>query len=458
MSKLKQSGKCKTLARQAKGITLVALIITIIVLLILAMVSIRLVMNGGIIDRAERGTQAYSDAEIEEQIKLAYAEWQTAQFTGETRTAEQFITARLQSTFGQTNGESNVKNVSVTNGKVIAEIRTTGEFVKYSYDAGTGVASVVEEWKQNQDGSYSKGSTSGVQVGDIVKYETKLTANAVDGDKKSSLISDLGTYSGNTDSSKNTDSSVVRDSLTWKVLDVKDGKIRLISAVPTTSKIGLYNADGYNNAVYLLDKACDTLYSVDGVGKAQNLKIEDIEEKLSNTGKNKRDNYANSNVDTGKYGGTKEYTSTLQYPNIYQSEVGCKAVATADNTGNTLGLSEQTSLVTGKPTVTNRLKVTQTYWGDSMASTDFTDSKYYTLFKNNGSDLATYWLSSRCVHCSSSGASFSVRRVGYGSVGDCNMFYSYGNANGNTYAFRPVVSLESNIQLSGDSTNGWTIQ
>ena len=41
------------------GITLVALIITIIVLLILAMVSIRLVMNGGIIDRAEKGTQAY---------------------------------------------------------------------------------------------------------------------------------------------------------------------------------------------------------------------------------------------------------------------------------------------------------------------------------------------------------------------------------------------------------------
>ena len=47
MSKLKNN----------KGITLVALIITIIVLLILAIVSIRLVMNGGIIDRAEKGTK-----------------------------------------------------------------------------------------------------------------------------------------------------------------------------------------------------------------------------------------------------------------------------------------------------------------------------------------------------------------------------------------------------------------
>ena len=48
MSKLKNNS----------GITLVALIITIIVLLILAMVSIRLVMNVGIIDRAEKGTKA----------------------------------------------------------------------------------------------------------------------------------------------------------------------------------------------------------------------------------------------------------------------------------------------------------------------------------------------------------------------------------------------------------------
>ena len=47
-----------------RGITLVALIITVIVLLILAMVSIRLIMNGGIINRAERGTTAYTEAEI----------------------------------------------------------------------------------------------------------------------------------------------------------------------------------------------------------------------------------------------------------------------------------------------------------------------------------------------------------------------------------------------------------
>ena len=437
MSKLKNNS----------GITLVALIITIIVLLILAMVSIRLVMNGGIIDRAERGTAEYSVAEEKEQIQLGYKEYQMAQFEG----GNAQLTVEGATVTAKTGGGWTVAFGSGRTYEVATDGTITGG------ETANSVPQQSSEWEDNGNGSYTKGSVT-VQVGDIVKYETKLTANAVAGNKKASLISDLGTYSGNTDSSKNTDSSVVRDSLTWKVLDVKDGKIRLISTVPTTSKIRIYGENGYNNAVYLLDKACDTLYSIDGVGKAQNLKIEDIEEKLSNTGKNKRDNYANSNVDTGKYGGTKEYTSNLQYPNIYQSEVGCKAVATADNTGNTRGLSEQSTPVTGKSTATSKLKVTQTYWGDSMASTDFTDSKYYTLFINNGSNLATYWLSSRCVNCNSSIASFRVRFVAYGRVNFYNVFDSGGYAGGNTYAFRPVVSLESNIQLSGDSTNGWTIQ
>ena len=94
-----------------------------------------------------------------------------------------------------------------------------------------------------------------------------------------------------------------------------------------------------------------------------------------------------------------------------------------------------------------------------MATSDFTDSKYYNLFINNGtSNYASYWLSSRCVNCDSSIASFGVRVVYGGNVLRCDMFDSDGGTGGNAYAFRPVVSLESNIQLSGDSTNGWTIQ
>ena len=66
--------------REQKAITLVALIITIIVLLILAMVSISLIMNGGIISRAQNTVSDYKLAEEKEQIQLGYKEYQMAQF------------------------------------------------------------------------------------------------------------------------------------------------------------------------------------------------------------------------------------------------------------------------------------------------------------------------------------------------------------------------------------------
>ena len=56
--------------KEQKGITLVALVITIIVLLILAMVSISLVMNTGIINRSNNAVQAYQASELNEQQQL----------------------------------------------------------------------------------------------------------------------------------------------------------------------------------------------------------------------------------------------------------------------------------------------------------------------------------------------------------------------------------------------------
>ena len=44
-----------------RGITLIALIITIIILLILATVSISLVIKNGILDKAQHGVERYSE-------------------------------------------------------------------------------------------------------------------------------------------------------------------------------------------------------------------------------------------------------------------------------------------------------------------------------------------------------------------------------------------------------------
>lgn len=57
-----------------KGITLVALVITIIVLLILAMVSISLVLQSNIIDHANNSVHVYNAAQTNEQQQLNAAE------------------------------------------------------------------------------------------------------------------------------------------------------------------------------------------------------------------------------------------------------------------------------------------------------------------------------------------------------------------------------------------------
>ena len=79
-----------------KAITLVALIITIIVLLVLATVSISLIMNSGIIDKANEGVEKYSEEEIEEQIKLACNEYVIVKFGKTDKTIVGLIQERLE--------------------------------------------------------------------------------------------------------------------------------------------------------------------------------------------------------------------------------------------------------------------------------------------------------------------------------------------------------------------------
>lgn len=68
--------------KEEKGITLVALVITIIVLLILAGVSIALVVgNNGILGRATGAVETSELATAEQEIKIAIADAQMAAYT-----------------------------------------------------------------------------------------------------------------------------------------------------------------------------------------------------------------------------------------------------------------------------------------------------------------------------------------------------------------------------------------
>ncbi len=77
--------------KNTKGITLIALVITIIVLLILAMVSINLIMNENIIKHANNAVTAYNEAQTNELQKLNWVENQIKDYGGQTTTTTPIV-------------------------------------------------------------------------------------------------------------------------------------------------------------------------------------------------------------------------------------------------------------------------------------------------------------------------------------------------------------------------------
>ena len=272
-----------------------------------------------------------------------------------------------------------------------------------------------------------------IKIGDYIKYE----ADSAD---TSEILNELGTYSG-TDT--NTANTLKQEKLNWRVLDVEDGKVRLISDGPTTSTIALSGYNGYNNAVYLLDHTCKTLYSNSTLSNnVQNLKIEDIQDKMIEKDYSKI---------TSKYG-TVISPMYKYYPDILLQEKN-QIVTLNENLNNTkLELSEQTELIEqNDKQICKSWNLKYTYWDKVMEEGDFDNLIYYNLFINNGNEYKRYWLSSRCIEDVYDYAIFGVRLIIPGKVYDGGVYNSNERSFLGTAAFRPVITLNSSVKL--DITN-----
>lgn len=259
-----------------------------------------------------------------------------------------------------------------------------------------------------------------IPIGSYIKYTSDTTSE----ETINKLIEELGTYSGSEANTKETLKQEME--LNWRVLDVKDGEVRLISDVPTTSTVALDSYNGYNNAVYLLDDICNELYNNSKLtNKVQNLKIEDIEEKLATE--------INYNV--------IDYNPiNMKYPIILEKEKNQKV---NDLDGKELGLSEQNEIIMQKEAVSAKTwKLKTTYYNYNITKQSFKNEQYYNLFGNT-----SYWLSSRCVNAQYDSAIFDVFKIENNKIDAFGVYASNGTNNTNSYSFRPVVTLNSNVQL-----------
>lgn len=358
MKNLKETKKMRE-----NGITLVALVITIVILLILAGISISTLTNTGIFQKAKEAKQKSEEAENEQNKILDKYETELNQYNENTLV----------------------------------------------YKVNNGI----------------------VKIGDYVAYTP-------DDASTKEILEELGNYSG---SKENTNLTLTQEkNLNWRVLDVKDGCVRLISEMPTTSLITLKGAMGYNNAVKLLDDACSSLYNNSSfTNKVQNLKIEDIQDKmLEKDYKKFDDNY-----------GERFTIGTKYYPSILLNEMEQKVTINKDVIiGEKLDLSEQKNLVNQLDKLQAiSLNVKYSYWGKKMTQNDFIDNEFYEIFINNGKNYDTYWLSSRCVDAFNTEAGFNVRYIESGGVYAHCLYISDEKVRSFGYALRPVVTLNSGVQL-----------
>lgn len=441
--------------KNTKGITLIALVITIIVLLILAGVTLNLVTGGdGILGKATNAVNETNKGKISEEIELAMAELKNQYYeekyvTGEidaTTTFAKYAETELKKT-----EDSEKIGIETSNGKLYYEgteiiyenkngvVEATGTF-----DTNTGSVEIAEIII---DGIKIP---EGLKIGSTVSYTPNGTYTGWTTDHSGYNINyNLATGSSYTGANGQTEMTIS----SWKVFktDKKTGNIQLIPTVPTTAKVGLLGVNGYNNGVKLLNDACSSLYGKEGV-TARSINIEDIENVINYDPKTYSNNFATYDQ---QY--TTAYTINKNYPNLYASEKR-NVIDGTENTG-TLGESDAADdWVSGSTTATTSIRPYQTYYYlDDVAFSSKIKPEYLKMLLPNDA-TTNYWIASRSITIDEECCRFFVRNVFNGYLFAHGLYSSdTGDLSGAEFSLFPILSLNVN-QLVGDKTSGFRVE
>ena len=352
------------------------------------------------------------------------------------------------------NFDASIANGQITNITPAISYTTAGEKNKtFTIVAKTSEGQeITKEYTVDLKGYYNIPS---LKVGDFVNYALN-TPTATELNK---LNSDIATYSGATD---NTTKTATGSTLLCRVLEVDSNgnPTKLISANGVNT-LKLQGANGYNNAVYLINEMCTTLYS-GNQGTTKSLTIEDLEnDYFSDSMITTRNNYTSTGV---KYNETKYFASNAQYPSIALEETKMGIGTTLVNGKNTirsdgLNFSEQTTTYARSGNAANLastnkgITVTQTYYQISAGDSNYKSASLNNIIhksptsSSNTTSVAGYWLASRCVNIDNYLCSFRVRIIYNINVNNRDIFVSNGNSTSQNFAVRPIITLNPGIQV-----------
>ena len=436
--------------KERNGITLIALVITIIVLLILAGVTIAtLTGDNGILGKAKTAKTTNDEEKAKEQINIA-----------------------VMGSYGK-DGELNYDDLT----KNLRQIGIKGLPKEASYPLKVTLDGVKATIKENGEVEFGKT----IEVGDYVDYDPTLGANASD------LTYTSTADKTGADSNQEFNVSTYKSAgYGWRILGVSNGKIRLISEefigpgkdkeiyIGNRTYYTLYGQKVYINGIEELNKISGIFGHGKGAEKATSITVEDI------------NGITGYNPETAKYnqGDWNEYENKVTYTRGSGTALSSNATngKTWSGTQSTFNYYDKASK-TFKALTSGSIEITSTayIYGPATLKDGYTqpvqgvdengvyNTVYqmlfgkYTIDNNSYSRSFTgtgtqpyYWLASDYAHAYNYFVDWGLRYVSYGGVSYSDLCNSYGSASSGV---RAVVSLKSDISLEWNDTAGeWKIK
>ena len=412
-----------------KGITLITLVITVVVLTILAGVSINAVVgDDGIIAKAKESANLTKETTIKESIEKLVLEYKLAE-KGET--LEDFLKTKIPSKIDKVtnNGDG---TLTIEKDGVTVTVNAT-----HTSNPSTPTKPTI--------------NLDNLQIGDYVNY-TYDTA------------SDYGTVAQTI-------------GLKWRILNIdkENNVIDIISDSPTDAKKYFGGISGYYNGSYYLNEICKAHYSNKKLGvEARSVNLLDMEKQLTSAGIEARNSYKDT---YGTLYGTAQTNSigSCYYPKLYANQIGA-GINTADVTqpditkGNDpyeeskkIATTEPVTDTTIEDASDNGLTTTQTLYEIDINETNYGKAASILI-----SDM--YWVAARYVSNSTENpfgdgekiksATFGIRFAGV-VTGGISMLTSDPDTGSavSEIRIRPLVSLEANL-FTGmkDSSGAWNLK
>ena len=422
--------------KSTKGITLIALVVTIIVLLILAGVSIAMLTgNNGILTQGKRAKEETTVGHEKEAAQMAYA-GAKAKKLGEEVTAED---VNEQLTINGENATAtqgtNKIIVTFTSGKVYT-IDQSGKITQKTPAKKGTLAYMYEkaEGCTKTDGTCT--DAEHLHIGDYVNLanpeEGKVDISATDSGMDNAGLEGITAQTFEISKTNN------KNQLNWRVLgENENGEIELIAGSPMKSNntlggkenpyLYLYGAKAYENGETILDNICELYKTKDKTGyisSARSVNQKDIDKVV---GLNSIDEINNVNLAT-------PIGTEYNFPDHYTPSSWLKTLVSGKSEGYYY-------------TVNSKV-------GEGAPSVTVNDRIFKMLFENTDYTSPTkggrrYWLASRSVLSHSVNANFCLGTAstfdGVSRAGSYDMFISVGHEEYDGFAVRPVVSLKSSV-------------